>query len=95
MNRPLFACKWKNRQKEQHKQHEHYYILLYTIETSHDVFIHAFHLLILFDSTRSFQATEAKFLRVSVSSFYDYLAVALKVYQEFDHTTTTSSTTAL
>eukprot|EP00527_Entomoneis_sp_CCMP2396_P001754 CAMPEP_0198148444 /NCGR_PEP_ID=MMETSP1443-20131203/41434_1 /TAXON_ID=186043 /ORGANISM="Entomoneis sp., Strain CCMP2396" /LENGTH=102 /DNA_ID=CAMNT_0043813131 /DNA_START=24 /DNA_END=332 /DNA_ORIENTATION=+ len=32
----------------------------------------------------SFQATEAKLLRVSVSSFYDYLVIALKVYQEFD-----------
>eukprot|EP00543_Licmophora_paradoxa_P002810 CAMPEP_0202447408 /NCGR_PEP_ID=MMETSP1360-20130828/6176_1 /ASSEMBLY_ACC=CAM_ASM_000848 /TAXON_ID=515479 /ORGANISM="Licmophora paradoxa, Strain CCMP2313" /LENGTH=84 /DNA_ID=CAMNT_0049064493 /DNA_START=87 /DNA_END=341 /DNA_ORIENTATION=+ len=32
----------------------------------------------------SFQATEAKMLRVSVSTFYDYLNVALKCIQEFD-----------
>ncbi|GAX17333.1 hypothetical protein FisN_10Lu199 [Fistulifera solaris] len=31
-----------------------------------------------------FEATQAKFLRVSVSSFYDYLTVALKCFQEFD-----------
>jgi hypothetical protein len=31
-----------------------------------------------------FQATEAKMLRVSVSSFAEYLQVALKCYQEFD-----------
>ncbi|KAL7574584.1 hypothetical protein ACA910_015934 [Epithemia clementina (nom. ined.)] len=34
----------------------------------------------------SFQAGEAKLLRVVVSSFFDYLVVALKVYQEFDPT---------
>jgi len=33
---------------------------------------------------RRFAATEAKWLRVSVTSFYDYLIVALKCYQEFD-----------
>mmetsp|Transcript_13092 Transcript_13092/g.22261 ORF Transcript_13092/g.22261 Transcript_13092/m.22261 type:complete len:135 (-) Transcript_13092:63-467(-) len=31
----------------------------------------------------SFQATEAKMLRVAVSTFYDYLTVALKCLQEF------------
>jgi hypothetical protein len=31
-----------------------------------------------------FQAAEAKILRVSVSSFYDYLSVSLKCLQEFD-----------
>jgi len=30
-----------------------------------------------------FQATEARLLRVSVSSFYEYLTVCLKGYQEF------------
>ena len=42
--------------------------------------------LIIFPLTwiRSFQAIEAKLLRVVVSSFYDYMLVALKVYQEFD-----------
>jgi hypothetical protein len=35
-----------------------------------------------------FAATEAKMLRVSVSSFYDFLTVALKCYQEFDFTLT-------
>lgn len=34
--------------------------------------------------TVRFAATEAKWLRVSVTSFYDYLIVALKCYQEFD-----------
>jgi Transcription factor Pcc1 len=33
----------------------------------------------------SFYSTQAKLLRVSVSSFYDYLIVALKCYQEFEH----------
>jgi hypothetical protein len=33
---------------------------------------------------RRFEAKQAKFLRVSVSSFYDYLTVALKCFQEFD-----------
>jgi hypothetical protein len=32
----------------------------------------------------AFKATEAKLLRVSVSSFCDYLTVALKCFQEFD-----------
>jgi Transcription factor Pcc1 len=44
-----------------------------------------------------FAATEAKLLRVSVSSFTEYLNVALHCYQEFDpipSTTTTSSTHA-
>ena len=31
-----------------------------------------------------FQAAEAKILRVSVTSFYDYLTVSLKCLQEFD-----------
>lgn len=31
-----------------------------------------------------FEATEAKMLRVSVSSFFDYLTVSLRCYQEFD-----------
>jgi len=31
-----------------------------------------------------FQATEAKMLRVSISTFYDYLKVALKCIQEFE-----------
>jgi hypothetical protein len=35
---------------------------------------------------RRFQATEARLLRVAVSTFYDYLLVALKCYQEFDDT---------
>mmetsp|Transcript_28377 Transcript_28377/g.66392 ORF Transcript_28377/g.66392 Transcript_28377/m.66392 type:complete len:341 (+) Transcript_28377:74-1096(+) len=39
----------------------------------------------------SFEATEAKFLRVSVSSCYDFLTVALKVFQEFDHELHTDS----
>lgn len=33
---------------------------------------------------RRFQATEAKMLRVSVSTFYDYLKVALKCIHEFE-----------
>ena len=32
-----------------------------------------------------FKATEARLLRVSVSSFYDYLLVCLKCYQEFGY----------
>lgn len=32
----------------------------------------------------TFYATQARLLRVSVSSFYDYLVVALKCYQEFE-----------
>jgi len=31
-----------------------------------------------------FQATEAKMLRVAVSTFYDYLTVTLKCFQEFE-----------
>jgi hypothetical protein len=33
-----------------------------------------------------FESTELKMLRVSVSSFYDYLAVVLRTFQEFDTT---------
>jgi len=33
-----------------------------------------------------FRATEARWLRVSVSSFYEYLLVCLKCYQEFGPT---------
>lgn len=33
----------------------------------------------------SFQAVDAKSIRVSVSSFYDYLTVSLKCLQEFDN----------
>eukprot|EP00545_Synedropsis_sp_CCMP1620_P002114 CAMPEP_0119004760 /NCGR_PEP_ID=MMETSP1176-20130426/1338_1 /TAXON_ID=265551 /ORGANISM="Synedropsis recta cf, Strain CCMP1620" /LENGTH=98 /DNA_ID=CAMNT_0006956505 /DNA_START=23 /DNA_END=319 /DNA_ORIENTATION=- len=33
----------------------------------------------------AFKATEAKMLRVAVSTFCDYLNVALKCQQEFDH----------
>jgi Transcription factor Pcc1 len=33
-----------------------------------------------------FESTELKMLRVAVSSFYDYLAVVLKTFQEFDPT---------
>jgi tRNA threonylcarbamoyladenosine modification (KEOPS) complex Pcc1 subunit len=32
----------------------------------------------------SFRAVDAKSLRVSVSSFYEYLVVCLKCYHEFD-----------
>ena len=35
----------------------------------------------------SFRATEARLLRVSVSSFYEYLIVCLKCYQEFGSST--------
>ncbi|KAG7359863.1 transcription factor Pcc1 [Nitzschia inconspicua] len=31
-----------------------------------------------------FESKELKMLRVSVSSFYDYLAVVIKTFQEFD-----------
>jgi Transcription factor Pcc1 len=43
-----------------------------------------------------FAATEAKLLRVSVSSFTEYLNVALHCYQEFDPipSTTTATTTS-
>jgi hypothetical protein len=34
-----------------------------------------------------FESKELKMLRVSVSSFYDYLSVVLKTLQEFDTTT--------
>lgn len=33
---------------------------------------------------RAFQAVDAKSIRVSISSFYDYLTVSLKCIQEFD-----------
>lgn len=35
---------------------------------------------------RRFESDELKMLRVSVSSFYDYLTVVLKTLQEFDET---------
>lgn len=38
----------------------------------------------LYHMDSHFAANQAKFLRVAVSSFYDYLSVALKCYQEFD-----------
>jgi FtsP/CotA-like multicopper oxidase with cupredoxin domain len=37
--------------------------------------------------TVRFESKELKMLRVSVSSFYDYLIVVLKTLQEFDATT--------
>jgi len=41
-----------------------------------------------------FRATEARMLRVSVSSFYDYLLVCLKCYQEFgNNSSSTESAT--
>jgi Transcription factor Pcc1 len=42
-----------------------------------------------------FAATEAKFLRVSVSSFTEYLNVALHCYQEFEYIPSTTTATAL
>ena len=33
------------------------------------------------------RATETKMLRVAVSSFYDYLQVVLKTFQEFEYAT--------
>ena len=45
----------------------------------------ALYLSVLNHRDRLFQATEAKMLRVSVSTFYDYLTVSLKCLQEFGH----------
>jgi Transcription factor Pcc1 len=39
-----------------------------------------------------FKAKEARLLRVSVSSFYEYLLVCLKCYQEFDDVGASSAT---
>ena len=36
-------------------------------------------------ANRDLKATEAKMLRVAVSSFYDYLQVVIKTFQEFDN----------
>jgi len=41
--------------------------------------MHILHLLY-----RKFEATHAKWLRVSVSSFYEFLTVSLRCYQQFD-----------
>uniref|UniRef100_A0A7S3P9B8 Transcription factor Pcc1 n=1 Tax=Amphora coffeiformis TaxID=265554 RepID=A0A7S3P9B8_9STRA len=38
----------------------------------------------------AFEAIDAKSLRVSVSSFYDFLVVSLKCFQEFDEEGTTT-----
>jgi Transcription factor Pcc1 len=43
--------------------------------------------------TVRFRATQAKMLRVSVSSFTEYLVVALKCYQEFDRSLLHAATT--
>lgn len=36
------------------------------------------------DIDSRFESLELKMLRVSVSSFYDYLALVIKTFQEFD-----------
>ena len=36
--------------------------------------------------SRRFESKELKMVRVAVSSFYDYLTVVLKTFQEFDTT---------
>lgn len=35
-------------------------------------------------TNRHFEAIDAKTLRVAISSFYDFLTVSLKCFQEFD-----------
>jgi hypothetical protein len=70
-------------------------VLFYTVIFIHSpvlrCFVNAYCLMRICSFGSRFQSMELKMLRVSVSSFYDYLAVVLKCFQEFDSSLRESS----